>query len=43
MFNDRIEGKWIETFFRTFDYCKVKKDEEIVILSETQALYAGPF
>jgi 2,5-dihydroxypyridine 5,6-dioxygenase len=37
MFNDRIEAKWIDTFVQAFDYCKVKKNEEVAILSETQS------
>lgn len=37
MFNDRIEGKWIDTFAEAFALCKVQPGEEIAILSETQS------
>ncbi len=37
MFEDRIEAKWIDTFEKAFELCKVTKGEEIAILSETQS------
>lgn len=37
MFADRIEAKWIDTFDRLFDLCKIGRDEDVVILSETQS------
>ena len=37
MFTDRIEEKWIATFVKAFEFCKVEKGEEIAILSETQS------
>lgn len=37
MLNDRIEGRWIETFARVFERCGVKAGEICAILSETQS------
>lgn len=37
MLNDRIEGKWIDTFVRALELCKVTAGEEVAILSETQS------
>ena len=37
MFTDRIEAKWIDTFEKAFELCKVVKGEEVAILSETQS------
>lgn len=37
MFNDRIEGKWIDTFVQAFTLCKVRPGEEVAVLSETQS------
>ena len=37
MFADRIEAKWIDTFEKAFELCKVQKGEEVAILSETQS------
>jgi 2,5-dihydroxypyridine 5,6-dioxygenase len=37
MLADRIEAKWIDTFDRLFDLCRVRRDEDVVILSETQS------
>ena len=37
MQNDRIEGKWIETFEHAFRLCKVEADDLVAILSETQS------
>jgi 2,5-dihydroxypyridine 5,6-dioxygenase len=37
MLSDRIEGKWIDAFAAAFALCKVAKDEEVAILSETQS------
>ena len=31
MFTDRIEAKWIDTFEKAFELCKVTKGEEIAI------------
>ena len=35
MLTERIEGKWIDSFVRTFELCKVKKGELVAIMSET--------
>ena len=35
MLTERIEGKWIDAFSRTFELCGVKKGEVVGILSET--------
>ena len=35
MLTERIEGKWIDCFSRTFELCGVKKGETVAILSET--------
>ena len=37
MFNDRIEGKWIDTFVEALRLCKVQPDDPVAILSETQS------
>mgnify|MGYP001165435541 CR=1 FL=1 len=37
MLRERIEGKWIDSFARVFNRCKVEPDEEVAILSETQS------
>ncbi len=37
MFTDRIEGRWINLFAETFTLNGVQKDDEVVILSETQS------
>jgi len=37
MLIDRIEGKWIDCFARTFELSKVQSGDEIAILSETQS------
>ena len=37
MLADRIEGKWIDAFRRTFDLCKVGAGDPVAILSETQS------
>jgi 2,5-dihydroxypyridine 5,6-dioxygenase len=37
MLVERIESKWIETFAKVFDLCKVAKGEPVAILSETQS------
>ena len=37
MFTDRLEEKWIDTFEKAFELCKVMKGEEVAILSETQS------
>jgi 2,5-dihydroxypyridine 5,6-dioxygenase len=34
---DRIEGKWIDSFARTFALCEVKPGEVVAILSESQS------
>ena len=35
MLSERIEGKWIDCFARTFELCGVKKGELVAIMSET--------
>ena len=37
MFTDRIEGKWINLFAEAFALSGVQKNDEVVILSETQS------
>ena len=37
MLVERIESKWIDTFARVFELCKVAKGEPVAILSETQS------
>jgi len=37
MLRDRIEGKWIDAFARTFQLSDVKEGDEVAILSETQS------
>ncbi|GBD43187.1 2,5-dihydroxypyridine 5,6-dioxygenase [bacterium HR40] len=37
MLADRIEGKWIDAFARTFALCRVQPEEPVAILSETQS------
>jgi len=37
MLQERIEGKWIETFAGVFRLCQVKPSEDVAILSETQS------
>ena len=37
MLNDRIEGKWIDTFADVFRLCKVEAGEPVAILSESQS------
>ncbi|MBD1548114.1 peptidase M29 [Roseibium aggregatum] len=37
MLSDRIEGKWIDTFTKALEFCKVAEGEEVAILSETQS------
>lgn len=37
MIADRIEAKWIDTFDHLFELCKVRRGEDVVILSETQS------
>ncbi len=37
MFNDRIEGKWIDTFVEALTHCKVAAGDPVAILSETQS------
>lgn len=37
MLNDRIEARWIEAFERTFHACKLRPDESVIILSESQS------
>ncbi|MBF0277497.1 MAG: peptidase M29 [SAR324 cluster bacterium] len=37
MLQERIEGKWIETFTRVFEHCKVETGTVVAILSETQS------
>lgn len=37
MIADRIEAKWIDTFDRLFELCRIVPDEDVVVLSETQS------
>lgn len=37
MLVERIEAKWIDSFWQTIDLCKVSKNENVVILSEGQS------
>lgn len=37
MLRDRIEGKWIDVFARTFELARIERGDEIAILSETQS------
>lgn len=37
MLQERIEGKWIDTFTRVFEYCKVETGTVVAILSESQS------
>ena len=37
MLQERVEGKWIETFAGVFRLCQVKPGEDVAILSETQS------
>jgi 2,5-dihydroxypyridine 5,6-dioxygenase len=34
---ERIEGKWIDSFVRVFELCQICKGDEVAILSETQS------
>src|SRR5690606_29257932 len=35
MMTERIEGKWIDSFARTFELCRVGPGDVVAILSET--------
>ena len=35
MMTERIEGKWIDSFARTFELCQVRPNDVVAILSET--------
>ena len=35
--SDRIEGKWIDCFQRTFQLCKIAPDDAVAILSDAQS------
>lgn len=37
MLTDRIESAWIDAFAEVFQLCKIKADEQVAILSETQS------
>lgn len=37
MLTDRIEDNWINAFQEVFQLCKIRTDEQVVILSETQS------
>lgn len=37
MLVDRIESNWIESFANVFELCKMRRDESIVILAESQS------
>ena len=37
MLQERVEGKWIDSFVRVFELCAVETGDEVAILSETQS------
>ena len=37
MLEDRIESTWIESFANVFELCKMRREESIVILAESQS------
>ncbi len=37
MLQERIEGKWIDSFVRVFELCEIQSGDEVAILSETQS------
>ncbi len=37
MLQERIEGKWIDSFVRVFELCEVAAEDEVAILSESQS------
>jgi len=37
MLTDRIESAWIDAFAEVFQCCKIRADEQVVMLSETQS------
>ena len=37
MLNDRIEPAWIDAFMEVFALCKIRAEESVIILSETQS------
>ena len=37
MLQDRIEGKWIDSFAKVFELCEIGKGDSVAILSETQS------
>ncbi len=37
MLNDRIEAGWIDAFAQVFEMCAMRRDETIVVLSESQS------
>jgi 2,5-dihydroxypyridine 5,6-dioxygenase len=37
MMRERIEAKWIDSFARTFELCRIAAGDEVCILSETQS------
>lgn len=37
MLQERIEGKWIDSFVRVFELCELKEGDTVAILSETQS------
>jgi len=37
MLQERIEGKWIETFASVFKLCRVESGTVVAIISETQS------
>jgi 2,5-dihydroxypyridine 5,6-dioxygenase len=37
MLNDRLEGKWIDTFARVFELCGIDTGDAVAVLSETQS------
>jgi 2,5-dihydroxypyridine 5,6-dioxygenase len=37
MLSDRLEGAWIDAFVEVFELCRIRAEEQVVILSETQS------
>ncbi len=37
MLQDRVEGKWIDSFAKVFELCEIGKGDSVAILSETQS------
>ena len=41
MLQERIEGKWIETFASVFKLCRVESGTVVAIISETQSRHGN--